>query len=258
MSDHDIPAALIARIKARAADPARRSGAGALAAGSISLESLLAGLPPIQDDETRAHVERSRGLLGNVMAMLGGGAGNGPSFAMVGPDSRSGGGFVSFGGAGPAAPALPAPCTQDDVAAAEAQLGVDLPPPLRQVYLEIGNGGFGPGDGLYSLEQLVAKYREMTREPVGPQGQAWPAGLIPVNGANWDLVAIDRENGTLVYWDVEELADEEDEDEDGRHWAASFRPEAESLAAWLASWVDGPTQVEQMQTWESALRRDRA
>lgn len=256
MPEYLIPGDLLARIKARAGDPARRSGASALAASSVSLESLLGGLPPIRDDETRGHVERTRGLLDNVMSMLGGGGVGGPgAFAMVGPGAGSGGGFVSFGGAGECAPAELRPCAEADLDAAEAELGFALPPALRQAYLEIGDGGFGPGDGLYSLARLRAKYREMTAEPVGPQGQAWPAGLLPVNGADWDLIAIDRDSGRLVYWDVEALADEEEEDEGDRHWAASFRPEAESLADWLAKWVDEPTHAEQRQQWEEALRR---
>jgi hypothetical protein len=256
MSNDLIPADLLARIRARAGDPARRSGASALAANSVSLESLLSGLPPIRDEETSAHVERTRGLLANVMSMFGGGAGGGPAgFAVVGPGAGTAGGFVSFGGAGESAPAEIRPLMTADLEAAEAKLGFALPPALRQAYLEIGDGGFGPGDGLYSLAQLGAKYREMTKEPVGPQGQAWPAGLIPINGADWDLIAIDRDSGRLVYWDVEALADEEEEDEGDRHWAASFRPEAESLAAWLAKWVDEPTHAEQTQQWEDSLRR---
>jgi hypothetical protein len=248
-----IPADLLARVKARAADPARRSGTSALAANSVSLESLLGDLPDIVDEQTRAHVERSRGLLANFAAMLGGGAANGSAaFGMVGPGVGGASAFVTFGGAGEAVPAELRPCTEASVEAAENQLGFPLPPALRQIYLEVGDGGFGPGDGLYSLAALGAKYREMTKEPVGPQGQAWPAGLIPVNGADWDLVAIDRDSGRLVYRDVETLADEEEEDEGDRHWAASFRPEAESLAAWLAKWVDEPTHAEQR---EDSLRR---
>ncbi|UCH79139.1 MAG: hypothetical protein JSU81_04105, partial [Candidatus Coatesbacteria bacterium] len=60
---------------------------------------------------------------------------------------------------------------------------------LKRIYLEIGNGGFGPGYGLYgfgtglaedrypaALEELYAALRE---EP--PEGlSSWPEGLLPV------------------------------------------------------------------------------
>lgn len=43
------------------------------------------------------------------------------------------------------------PVTESDVMQAEAMIGFALPSLLKRPYLEIGNGGFGPGDGLYPL-----------------------------------------------------------------------------------------------------------
>ena len=253
-----MPADLVARIKARAADPARRSGASGLAASSVGLDALLGGLPPIRDDQVRAQVARLNDMLASFgIKAGGGGAGGAGPFAMVGPGAGFGGGFVSLGGGAAAPPAEMRPCGETELQAAEARLGFALPPALRQAYAEIGDGGFGPGDGLYGLAQLAAKYGEMIAEPVGPQGQAWPAELLPVNGVDWDLVAVDRDGGRLVYWDVEALADEDEEDEGDRHWRASFRPEAESLGDWLAGWVETPTHEEQRRQWEAGLRAGR-
>jgi hypothetical protein len=42
--------------------------------------------------------------------------------------------------------------SEADLVRAEALLGVGLPPLLRQLYLHVGNGGFGPGYGLYPLD----------------------------------------------------------------------------------------------------------
>src|SRR3974390_643146 len=45
------------------------------------------------------------------------------------------------------------PCVSSKlVAAAEVQLGFPLPALLREIYLKVGNGGFGPGCGLVGLE----------------------------------------------------------------------------------------------------------
>jgi hypothetical protein len=41
-----------------------------------------------------------------------------------------------------------APATPEDVQATEQALGFALPPLLRAVYLQVANGGFGPGTGL--------------------------------------------------------------------------------------------------------------
>jgi hypothetical protein len=65
------------------------------------------------------------------------------------------------------------PATADDIAQAERQLGFLLPNILKSVYQEVGNGGFGPGEGAriigvgggdaYFLGTLVETYREMQR-----------------------------------------------------------------------------------------------
>ena len=248
----EIPADLLARIKARAEDPARRSGAASLGANSTPIETLLDSLPPNPDPDMQNHVQRLQGMLASAMSMFGNVAGeSGATFAMCGPGAGGlGGGIVSLGG--PAEPIEVRPCSEGDVVATELELGFALPEPLRRLYLDVGDGHFGPGDGLYSRAQLVAKYREMTDTPAGPNEEEWPPNLLPINGADWDLVSIDRVSGRLVYFDVEEI--EEDEPDS---WQKAFRPEAESLAAWLAKWLDEPTPAEEYQQWDAQLRRSR-
>lgn len=86
-------------------------------------------------------------------------------------------------------PKIYPPAAAEVIAAAEAKLGFALPPILKRVFTEIGNGGFGPGYGLYSLgtdlpdglyptalEELYAALREEPPEGISP----WPEGLIPV------------------------------------------------------------------------------
>jgi hypothetical protein len=43
------------------------------------------------------------------------------------------------------------PAQPRDVDEAEAELGCRIPEPLRSLYLEVGNGGFGPGSGVLGL-----------------------------------------------------------------------------------------------------------
>jgi hypothetical protein len=54
--------------------------------------------------------------------------------------------FTKFG-----CPELAAPASLEIIEAAERVLGFTLWPDHSQVLLEIGNGGFGPGDGLLGL-----------------------------------------------------------------------------------------------------------
>jgi hypothetical protein len=240
---------LVQRLRARAEDPDRRSGAAALSATSLSTDTALAGLraDPSHPEELQREVAdylggvnspfagvvtdvvtgdggRARGLLAAMSSLMGG--------QVV---AMSGLGPVSLGTPSPPRPAPP-PADEDTVRAAEAALGFALPADLRQLYVEVADGGVGPGDGVFGLSELVAKHRELTHDPVGPQGQAWPAALLPIQGEDWDLVCLDRTTGRLVFWDVEELDDDDELPPDQPTWAASFVPEAESLAAWLAAW----------------------
>ncbi|MGD8720084.1 MAG: SMI1/KNR4 family protein [Candidatus Zixiibacteriota bacterium] len=91
-------------------------------------------------------------------------------------------------GLSPAPKIYPA-VTADVIAAAEKELGFALPPLLKRVYTEIGNGGFGPGYGLNGLSagldeegypaSLEALYAALREEP--PQGfSSWPEGFIPL------------------------------------------------------------------------------
>ncbi|NUP81147.1 MAG: SMI1/KNR4 family protein [Nonomuraea sp.] len=50
-----------------------------------------------------------------------------------------------------AAPDLPPPASAEAVAEAEAAIGHPLPPLLRRLYLEVGNGGFGPRGGIIGV-----------------------------------------------------------------------------------------------------------
>lgn len=87
------------------------------------------------------------------------------------------------------APKIYPPVTAEEAAAAEEALGFALPPLLKRIYVEIGNGGFGPGYGLYGLSTglaegrypaaLEALYAALRKEP--PEGMSpWPEGLLPV------------------------------------------------------------------------------
>jgi hypothetical protein len=244
---------LVRRLRERAHDPGRRSGDATLAASSANV---IDALRQVRDE----HAARSEDFQRDVAAYLGGvnspfagmvqnavtGDGN-QAHGLLGALSRltgrrqisamTGAGVVSMGGSVALSPAPPA-ATEQAVAAAESELGFTLPTPLRQLYLEVADGGVGPGGGIFGLSELVAKHHEMTDEPVGPQGQTWPPELLPIQGADWDLVCLHLATGRLVSWDLEELDDDDELPPDNPTWAASFVPESDSLEAWLTAWLD--------------------
>ena len=143
------------------------------------------------------------------------------------------------------------PVTGEDLAQAEAQLGFGLPSFLRRLYLEVGNGGFGPGYGLFPLhdhslsstpltDSLVAAYlgmRSMSQKDIDEhwaddevKPSLWPERVLTMcdwgcniysclNCASPDLpiFRMDSNVNFMVEWAIE----------------------AASLQQWLEAWVEG-------------------
>ena len=238
----DIPLDLFQRIAERANDPARRTHmAGAYAkAQPLDLGSLM-------DDFQKHAPPQAQGLLGAFGKMQSLFGGQMPGFSMMGP-----GGMMNVGGGAPAGPQPlnPAPSEQA-LSEAEGAIGRALPDEVQQL-LAIGDGGFGPGEGLLPLAEMVGRYREMTREPYGPLGQDWPKNLLPLFDENPVLSCIDMVSGEIVAWDPEEIEDEESDDD----WQRSFKVEHPSLAALLQEWL-GEETVEEMMEREMRASHDR-
>lgn len=239
-----LTADVVARLKARAQDPSGRSDIGGLEAGSVREDEMIDGSLKSDDPAVREYLEGMNtpfaGMISNMVTgdgrpakglfgMLGRVLGTKQMFASMGGQT------IAFGRKSDPRPAPP-PCSEAEVAAAEVELGFALPPALRQFYLEVANGGVGPGGGLYSLNELRAKWREFTTEPIGPRGQKWPAKLLPIHGEEWDVICINRDSGELIQWDVEEI--------DYGGWKKSFVPHADGLEAWLGAWLGKPIATE--------------
>lgn len=143
--------------------------------------------------------------------------------------------------------AAPKAADEADLAKAEAALGFALPPVVRHLYAAVGNGGFGPGDGLLTLAEMAAEYRELTESPAGPRGQLWPANLLPLVRMEPSFDCIDRETGAIVAWDVEELA----EGSSNAHWQRSFKPVAADLEAYLREWLEPPAPQPTMEDYQA-------
>lgn len=147
---------------------------------------------------------------------------------------------------------LPEPATTAAVDAAEAHLGVALPSLLRRLYLEIANGGFGPGSGIVgvrggwttdrgrSIEDL---YEEMSDSITENPGWVWPAGLVPLvdYGGAFGCADTSTPEGRIVDWEPDQL---DDRSPDGG-WSRSFREIAPSIAVWLEAWLDAPGPLDQ-------------
>jgi hypothetical protein len=246
---------LIRRLRERAADPKRRTDApqsisfsgpgGTVSTQFGSLEGMLRGAEYGRGDASWSGgggILGGLGSLGSLMSDLQRVVDANQAGRPIDPDIQGRVDAMAAGLSTDNAAELPSPAPGAALEEAEARLGFPLPAPLRRVYSEVANGGFGPGGGLLSVERAVAAYVEMTSNPWGPQ-QAWPSELLPIQAIDPGYVAIDVKTGRIVDWDPEELTERSGE----RAWRASFKEAGSSLEAWLEDWVGSRPQHEVIQ-----------
>ncbi len=226
MDDDTTQDALIERLRARARDPHRRVDvivdAFSASVRTMDLGGLLGATRGMAADLDR--------LLGEIRS------GRPPGSASQGRAQE-----VERAMTTPARPDLPAPATEAAIAAAEAELDSRLPAILRRAYIEIADGGFGPGAGLLQVDRAVATYGDLRRDSPGPRASTWPAGLLPLvdRDPGWDCVEVS--SGRMVAWDPEGLA----ERSSAAVWLRSFSELAPSVEAWLTTWVGSRTRHEE-------------
>jgi hypothetical protein len=77
--------------------------------------------------------------------------------------------------------------SQSDIEKAEMALGFKIPELLAKCYVDIGNGGFGPGYGLIGVAggaesdfgDVVGTYRQL-RMDYEKESNVWPLQLLPI------------------------------------------------------------------------------
>ncbi|MGV9561915.1 SMI1/KNR4 family protein [Streptomyces sp. NPDC003480] len=136
-------------------------------------------------------------------------------------------------------PSLPEPVEKAALTRAEEALGFSLPQLLAELYLRIGDGGFGPGYGLLPLldsppssepaavPQYLANRESGRKDPEWP----WPEGILPISHWGCGMYAcVDcrTPHGTVLLY--EPNADEADH---------AWYVDAPALTEWLQVWLDG-------------------
>lgn len=134
---------------------------------------------------------------------------------------------------------LPEPVDPATVARAEAALGFTLPALLADLYLRVGDGGFGPEYGLLPLldsppagepaavTQYLANRESALKDPDWP----WPEGVLPISHWGCAMYAcVDCRSPRSTVLLFEPNADDADH---------AWYVDAPSLTHWLRAWVDG-------------------
>ena len=142
------------------------------------------------------------------------------------------------------APHLQPPATQTQVLQAEKIIGRRLPTFLSRLYLEVGNGGFGPDYGLMGVaggarddcgNNATAAYEENRRQEPSDPFWSWPEALLPTCHCGCGMyLCVDSSTprGMIVWF-------EPNPHEDGEPWTDSFIPLNCDLQELFTAWLDG-------------------
>lgn len=138
-------------------------------------------------------------------------------------------------------PILPRPPLQaGDVEAFTRETGIRLPRLLERIYLEVGDGGFGPDWGINPLhnggESSVAGWDRIERRewPSGPP-DGWPDPLLRIAEVGCNAyVGLDASSDDGQIYIVDPLQGTDDP----TSWLI---PQNLTLAQWLSDWLAKPT-----------------
>jgi hypothetical protein len=132
--------------------------------------------------------------------------------------------------------------------AVERTIGCQLPDAVRNLYLKVGNGGFGPGYGIVGVKggakldggTLETHYRQfLSLERENPVWR-WPRRLIPLANQGcgmWSCVDCEYQKLPMILWDPNPLDDSLTGAQARLNWGSTFWDEGLSLHKWLAGWL---------------------
>ena len=158
--------------------------------------------------------------------------------------------------------------TMKTVLETELALGFPLPPLLRELYLHIGNGGYGPADctliGLrggheYIGQDLVAlysdfrKWADVTYLIEGQMSSLWPERLLPVflwPCTIYTCLDCSRPEVSIYILDTNFIKDEEE------HVPCPLIKHKDSLHSWLAAWWVGEDLWSEMDHLTNEVARE--
>ncbi len=140
------------------------------------------------------------------------------------------------------------PLAAKDLRAAERAVGFKFPELVRSIYLEVGNGGFGPEYGIVGTKggakldgcSLESCYRDMLKLEEHHAVWRWPQRLLPLANygcSMWSCVDCEYKRLPMILWDPNNLDSELDADDARLNWGNSFWDQSASLNTWLNRWL---------------------
>lgn len=139
---------------------------------------------------------------------------------------------------------LSKPTSNDAILSVENEFGFKLPELLKEIYSQIGNGGFGPGYGVMGIpggftddqgEDILSLYKSYRKSDPEDDTWAWPKGLVPI--CHWGCVVYScvhcLENEIPIYFADIGVKDP------GEPMESILIKHKSSFEEWIRAWVDG-------------------
>jgi hypothetical protein len=135
------------------------------------------------------------------------------------------------------------PTNHSEVAEEERRLGFQIPPLMKRLYTEVGNGGFGPGYGLIGLRNGIPDDLGKTALEIYQQFRVagseepnwkWPEGLLPI--CHWGCAIVSCVDCADPNFRMRIFDPNVHEGED---WSDSFFEEYPRFDAWITAWASG-------------------
>jgi hypothetical protein len=158
------------------------------------------------------------------------------------------------------------PISRKALRAVETAIGFELPELLREIYLKVGNGGFGPQYGIIGtkggvkIQKLTLEtcYQEMTKlEERNPRWR-WPKHLLPLADYGcgmWSCVDCEYKSLPMLLWDPNNLSSALKGADARLNWGNAFWDQGRSLETWLDGWLQGTKEPEPKWPSDSWMKR---
>ena len=141
-----------------------------------------------------------------------------------------------------------APVSAKALQITERTIGFKLPELLRAIYLEVGNGGFGPEYGIVGTRggakldghTLETCYQSMVKLAAENPVWRWPEHLLPLASYGcgmWSCVDCAYQKLPMVLWDPNNLEADCEGAEARVNWGGSFWDQGLFLRTWLDGWL---------------------
>jgi len=142
--------------------------------------------------------------------------------------------------------------TEGETHNAENELGFSIPPLLKGIYQEVGNGGFGPGYGILGIkggqltdegDTIVEHYKGLCMPDEEDSLWSWPHGLLPFchwGCAIYSCVSCLNHPYSVLWFDP-------NKHELGQSWDSAFILHRISFEDWFQSWLRGENLFDELE-----------